>query len=93
MEHSDSTPMEHRIAKLDPPVGRLRSPRMPRFRADSRPVFQLPENKSQGRRCRCGNCALCKEDARWERIFREKFADPEYYSRRSIRYESPLNEW
>ena len=32
------------------------------------------------RRCRCGVCYSCSENARWERIYNEKFADPAYYS-------------
>jgi excisionase family DNA binding protein len=31
-------------------------------------------------RCLCGSCTTC-QDARWERVFQEKFADPDYYSR------------
>jgi hypothetical protein len=41
-------------------------------------------------RCRCGECAACLDDAKWERIFREKFADPEYYNRRPLRSGSSL---
>jgi hypothetical protein len=41
-------------------------------------------------RCRCGHCRQCQDDARWERIFVEKFADPEYYTRRHVRCSSPL---
>lgn len=41
-------------------------------------------------RCTCGVCSSCQENARWERIFQEKFADPEYYSPRPIRRGSPL---
>lgn len=40
-------------------------------------------------RCTCGNCAVCSENARWERIFQEKFADPTYYSHR-LRVDSTL---
>ena len=40
--------------------------------------------------CRCQNCATCIDEARWERIFREKFADPTYYGRQSGRTSSPL---
>jgi hypothetical protein len=36
------------------------------------------------KRCSCGSCSSCLDDARWERIFREKFADPEYYTRRAV---------
>jgi len=42
------------------------------------------------RRCQCGHCATCVDNARWERIFQEKFADPTYYERRTIRQWSSL---
>ena len=42
-------------------------------------------------RCHCGQCRQCLDDARWERIFTEKFADPEYYTRRHVRCVSPLD--
>lgn len=32
--------------------------------------------------CACGKCPRCVDDARWERIFREKFADADYYAER-----------
>ena len=41
-------------------------------------------------RCRCGRCQQCLDDARWERIFAEKFADPDYYCRPTVRTVSPL---
>ena len=41
-------------------------------------------------RCRCGRCTTCQENDRWERIFQEKFADPNYYDPRPIRRTSPL---
>ena len=41
-------------------------------------------------RCKCGHCRQCLDDARWERIFAEKFADPEYYNRSVMRMASPL---
>ena len=43
--------------------------------------YVAPTAKSMKRRCNCGSCRGCVEDARWERIFQEKFADPEYYRR------------
>jgi hypothetical protein len=30
------------------------------------------------------------ENARWERIFEEKFADPDYYTRHGVQHSSPL---
>ena len=40
-----------------------------------------PASNSRKMRCKCGQCRQCLEDARWERIFAEKFEDPSYYSR------------
>jgi len=39
---------------------------------------------------RCGRCLRCLDEARWERIFLEKFADPTYYDERLVKYSSPL---
>jgi hypothetical protein len=41
-------------------------------------------------RCKCGLCLKCVEEARWERIFQEKFADPDYYKPREPRQGSSL---
>ena len=41
-------------------------------------------------RCRCGRCARCLDEARWERIFQQTFADPDYYQSSLVRYRSPL---
>jgi hypothetical protein len=52
---------------------------------------QLESRDARGRpRCRCGRCWQCLDNARWERIFAEKFADPDYYTRRRVRCSSPL---
>jgi len=43
-------------------------------------------------RCHCGQCRNCQENARWERIFQEKFANSDYYHHDiRIRYASPLS--
>ncbi|HEV3334127.1 MAG TPA: hypothetical protein VG096_24245 [Bryobacteraceae bacterium] len=42
------------------------------------------------RRCQCGVCLFCMENARWDRIFKEKFADPDYYKGVPVRFSSPL---
>ena len=42
------------------------------------------------KRCSCGTCPSCRDDARWNRIFQEKFADPEYYNRRNVNCSSSL---
>jgi hypothetical protein len=46
---------------------------------------------NSGKRCTCGNCNRCLNDAKWERIFREKFLDPNYYAARLPRSSSPLS--
>jgi hypothetical protein len=42
------------------------------------------------RYCQCGQCKWCLDNARWERIFNEKFLDPTYYSGLSVRHSSTL---
>src|SRR4051794_13723067 len=49
---------------------------VPRRRRTAIPEF---DRSHQAPRCRCGKCRQCLDDARWERIFNEKFADPNYY--------------
>jgi hypothetical protein len=44
------------------------------------------------KRCECGACATCEDNARWERIFNEKFADPSYYTLRPVSHGSPIAE-
>jgi hypothetical protein len=55
---------------------------------DLTPVYRPPIHKSA--RCKCGTCASCKDNARWDRIFAEKFADPTYYGGLSVRQQSSL---
>ena len=48
-------------------------------------IHRDPVRATKGRRlCRCGACTQCLEDAKWERIFSEKFADADYYKPRSV---------
>jgi len=49
-----------------------------------------PASKDRRMRCKCGQCRQCLDNARWERIFAEKFADPNYYTRLVTRTASPL---
>lgn len=42
------------------------------------------------RRCRCGTCQRCVEEARWDRIYNERFADPNYYKNRPTTFGSSL---
>ena len=40
--------------------------------------------------CKCGQCKMCIENARWDRIFNEKFADPNYYAPHPYHFGSSL---
>ena len=61
------------------------------LRADERPAYSAPAAKSNGKRnCRCGHCGDCIENARWERVFQAKFADPDYYGGLRVWNASPL---
>jgi hypothetical protein len=66
-------------------------PRRTRKSAGGPAAYEAPARKQRVRRCKCGTCASCRENERWERIFQEKFADPDYYLRSPIRCDSPLN--
>jgi hypothetical protein len=50
------------------------------------------KNGNSRQECGCSQCAACIDNARWERIFREKFADPCYYDRKQSRNSSPLTD-
>jgi len=75
---------------LPPPPRHVVAPRPKRVE----PVVLKPVAKT-GRgsaRCTCGQCRTCQENARWERIFQEKFASPDYYRHEiRIRHSSPLS--
>ena len=49
-----------------------------------------PASRGRKVRCRCGRCPQCLDNARWDRIFAEKFADPDYYARPVTHVASPL---
>src|SRR5579871_263527 len=40
--------------------------------------------------CHCGRCRWCLDNARWDRIFKEKFHDPSYYGPLAVRHVSTL---
>jgi hypothetical protein len=63
-----------------------------RQRKASEPVYEAPSEKSLRRRCKCGSCPKCQDNARWERIFHEKFEDSEYYELRPLPLTSPLDK-
>jgi hypothetical protein len=52
-----------------------------------------PTSRDRKVRCKCGLCRQCLDDARWDRIFAEKFADPDYYTRPLSFFGSPLTSF
>lgn len=58
--------------------------------AQSPPGEPEQTHQSRSRLCSCGTCGRCRDNDRWNRIFDEKFADPSYYGRVSIRHNSSL---
>jgi hypothetical protein len=71
-----------------------RGPRMTQLAEGTPNVYTPPAAKSHSRRhCRCGACEACRENARWESIFQEKFADPNYYTGVPVRHSSPLRSF
>ncbi len=93
MELADPAVLKSLTESQGQPRQRQSYARMTRYRAGASQGYAPPVAKTQAFRCRCGTCAQCAENARWERIFQERFADPDYYSRRVIRSESSLNNW
>jgi hypothetical protein len=45
----------------------------------SKPSLRRRNGAGLAGRCQCGRCSTCLEEARWDRIFNEKFASPDYY--------------
>jgi hypothetical protein len=57
----------------------------------SRQVKPAGPSVERRKRCECGGCTACLDNARWEAIFNAKFADPDYYKSRPIRGGSSLD--
>jgi hypothetical protein len=61
--------------------------------AHKKQAVQLNATAPRGpkvKRCHCGVCPRCQEEARWNRIFQERFADPDYYKDRPARFGSSM---
>lgn len=86
-------PMERAGSKtLEVLIAAPERPHRPTAVLRGQSLFGGRARTSPPRHCKCGTCYHCVENARWERIFVEKFADPDYYSRRGIRHASALFE-
>jgi hypothetical protein len=57
----------------------------------SQPAAPLPAAGRKQHRCHCGICKICVDNARWEKVFNEKFSDPDYYTDRPVRQGSSLS--
>ncbi len=76
--------------EVPPPPKKIVAP-APRH-ADPVPQAAPARTRRSSGRCTCGQCRNCQENARWERIFQEKFANSDYYHHDiRIRYASPLS--
>ena len=60
-------------------------------RPTTTPRLRLVGRTGRRHRCQCGSCSTCVENARWEKIFNEKFADPNYYKSQPVRHTSSLS--
>jgi len=60
-------------------------------RPPTTPRVRLAPRTVRRRRCHCGSCYTCQENARWDKIFNEKFADPNYYKPQPVRHTSSLS--
>jgi hypothetical protein len=59
------------------------------LRLSGRAEMPTPKVRKRGR-CNCGGCPQCLDNARWDRIFDEKFNDPTYYGALNVRHSSTL---
>jgi hypothetical protein len=100
LEGSSPAASEPRLPTVAPNAVRLRGaqtaplkkPRADRERSISVEPEDSPLGVRQRQHCRCGQCKWCLDNVRWERIFNEKFADPTYYGRLTVRHTSALAE-
>jgi hypothetical protein len=86
MQLSTAQTIEALLASIGEPVrgSRHRNPVV---------VNPKPVRAHKSSRCVPGcTCRMCVDNARWERIFQEKFADPNYYSDPTTRNGSSLSD-
>jgi hypothetical protein len=81
--------------QLQSGAGAPRFARVPQKEAASVRDKQIPEpaqrHPPRGRVCSCRTCTRCRDNARWNKIFAEKFADPSYYDGIFTRHDSALS--
>ena len=72
-------------------IAALLAAQQPVTRPQTAPRTRASARGGRRRRCQCGGCATCQENARWDKIFNEKFADPNYYKPQPVRHTSSLS--
>ena len=87
MQQTDSAILELSDARE---IAALLASQRPVKRTPILPRVQSTSRTAAARRCKCGACPTCQENARWEKIFNEKFADPNYYKPKPVRHTSSL---
>ncbi|MCX6629411.1 MAG: hypothetical protein NTW28_17475 [Candidatus Solibacter sp.] len=86
MQLSTSETIQALLSSIGQPMRRLR--RRAPAEVSAKPVRpHKPSGCPRGCACR-----MCSDNARWERIFQEKFADPSYYSSPTTRNGSSLSD-
>jgi hypothetical protein len=90
---SELLPLDRHIVQARPrrTGASSNAPRSPRAGKAFAKAVPLPK-RAQRRVCACGACQSCLENARWEKIFNERFADHSYYGNRGPQFSSPLSE-
>lgn len=89
----DTTPVDMELSDPELLSSLLLEDQRPRRSSNHRGSPQGPKTmtrSSPARRCRCGTCPRCIDNARWDRIFRQKFADPNYYEPKPVAFGSTL---
>lgn len=89
--NNGSEPMEVELADLASILQMNQGPLVFEPVRTERPL--LPVSRTKTRRCTCGKCRTCADNARWEAVFQAKFADPHYYSLRHPKQGSSLNDF
>lgn len=78
------------LAQMGPTCAIPEKEAMPSARSKEAAATARPRRE---RACGCGTCSWCRDNQRWERVYREKFADPTYYAPRRLRHDSTLSQF
>jgi hypothetical protein len=85
-------PDELELGSVDELIRAVQIKARGKYGRHSKTAPPAPDETRQRERCKCGECYTCREEARWERIYQERFADPNYYNKRPRVFQSPLSD-